>query len=67
MPFGATAAVHAWHRAGAFLTAIVIRLARAPVARYVDDYFGTNQAGRKFAGGVLLALAARLRTQAEGG
>ena len=43
MPFGSISAVHAWHRTGAFLLAAVRRLALAPAARYVDDFFGASR------------------------
>ena len=39
MPFGGAASGTAFHRLGAFLTAVVRRHAGVPLARYVDDFF----------------------------
>ena len=43
MFFGATAAVFAFHRVGAMIAAIVRRIWKAPMARYVDDCFSANR------------------------
>ena len=59
MPFGATSAVHAWHRAGAFLLTVVRRLCKAPAGRYVDDFFGVSKADVKIHGGRCLDFFAR--------
>ena len=40
MPFGAVAAVYAWDRIGAAVTAILRHLFCFPLLRYVDDLFG---------------------------
>ena len=40
MPFGTVSAVYAWHRVGHALLLITLRLFRASVGRYVDDFFG---------------------------
>ena len=60
MPFGTTAAVYAWHRVGGFMGAVVQRLCKAPVARYVDDYFGASRSGVKYSGGKCLEIFADL-------
>ena len=60
MPFGTTAAVYAWHRIGGFMSALVQRLCKAPVARYVDDYFGASRSGVKYSGGKCLEIFADL-------
>ena len=60
MPFGTTSAVHAWHRAGAFLLAVVRRICHAPAARYVDDYFGCSRQGVVWHGGACLDVIAEL-------
>ena len=60
MPFGSISAVQAWHRTGAFLLAAVRRLARAPAARYVDDFFGASRKGVYWTGGRCLDVLARL-------
>jgi hypothetical protein len=39
MPFGYTASVVAWERVGRALTAIIRRILRIPLLRYVDDLF----------------------------
>ena len=39
MPFGSVAAVYAWDRVGAALSAILIELFDIPCSRYVDDLF----------------------------
>ena len=43
MPFGATSAVVAWHRVGAFILAVARMLLHLPVKRYVDDYFAVER------------------------
>ena len=43
MPFGAVAAVYAWDRMGAAVTAILRRLFCFPVLRYVDDLFSVDR------------------------
>ncbi len=58
--FGSTAAVHAWHRIGAFLSEVVRRLAKAPLARYVDDNFGAGECGVHRTGGRALTFFASL-------
>ena len=40
MPFGSLAAVYAWDRLGAAVTAILRQLFLLPLLRYVDDLFG---------------------------
>ena len=60
MPFGAVASVVAWHRVGAWLAKVVMIAARAPMARYVDDYFGASRLGVKWTGGRLLSLLCSL-------
>ena len=60
MPFGATASVCAWHRVGAFLAAAVSKLARAPIARYVDDFFGASKEGVYWSGGRILSVLCSL-------
>ena len=57
MPFGTVSAVYAWHRVGHMLQAIVSKIFRAPVARYVDDFLG---ASKDLSGGVLLSSLAVL-------
>ena len=60
MPFGAVAAVFAWNRVGAFLAAVVTRLALAPTFRYVDDYFGASADGIYWTGGRCLSVLGSL-------
>ena len=54
MPFGAVSSVVAWHRVGAALSRIIQRNAKAPIARYVDDFFGCSRRGLKWTGGTML-------------
>ena len=51
MPFGTTSAVHAWHRVGSLMCAIVRRFFRAPSAKFVDDFFGASASGIRLTGG----------------
>lgn len=44
MPFGATSAVHAWERIGALLTSIIVSLLGIVTFRYVDDFYGCEDA-----------------------
>ena len=60
MPFGVVASVVAWHRIGAWLSRVVLQSAKAPVARYVDDFFGASKAGVKWTGGRILSLLCSL-------
>ena len=60
MPFGAVASVVAWHRVGSWLAKVIMTVARAPMARYVDDYFGASKRGVKWSGGRLLSLLCSL-------
>ena len=60
MPFGTVSAVYAWHRVGHALLFIVLVLFKAPMARYVDDYFGCSRDGVVFSGGVCLTIVASL-------
>ena len=55
MPFGAIAAVHAFHRLGAFMAAVVRRGALAPLGRFVADSFGASKRGVFWTGGRLLS------------
>jgi len=43
MPFGATSSVWAWHRIGAMLAHLAVKLLHIPVLRYVDDYFSADR------------------------
>ena len=43
--FGAVASVQAWHRAANVLWVILVRCARCPALKYVDDFFGASRAG----------------------
>ena len=45
LPLGCIAAVHAWHRVVALVTAFIGRILRAPAFRYVDDMFGASKVG----------------------
>ena len=54
MPFGATSAVYAWHRLGNLLAWVILTTARAPLGRYVDDFFGASVSGIRWSGGKLL-------------
>ena len=56
MPFGTTSAVYAFHRLGEFLSWVCRKLARAPVGRYVDDFFGVARLGVVWTGGVILGI-----------
>ena len=60
MPFGTVSAVYAWHRIGHMLKTIVLRLFKAPMARFVDDFFGASRVGVKLTGGVLFSILASL-------
>ena len=60
MPFGKVSAVYAWHRVGYILFLIVSELFRAPLARYVDGYFGCSRVGVKWTGGAILSVLSRL-------
>ena len=54
LPFGATSAVYAWHRVGNLLAWVILTSARAPLGRYVDDFFGASRSGIFWTGGKLL-------------
>lgn len=60
MPFGTVSAVYAWHRVGHMLRTLVLRIFKAPVARYVDDFFGASKLGVVYTGGWLLTVLAGL-------
>lgn len=60
MPFGTISAVYAWRRVGHMLQQLVLRLFKAPVARYVDDFFGVSRVGVNLTGGVLLSFLCHL-------
>ena len=60
MPFGCVSAVYAWHRVGAFMAWVVVKMFKCPLARYVDDYFGCSRQGIKYTGGYLLSAVAEL-------
>ena len=60
MPFGTVSAVYAWHRLGHALLFIVVTLLKAPMGRYVDDYFGASRQGVEYTGGVCLTILAAL-------
>ena len=42
------------------IVAIVVDLFRAPLARYVDDFFGCSRAGVSWTGGAVLTVLSRL-------
>ena len=56
MPFGATSAVYAWHRVGNLLAWVILTSARAPLGRYVDDFFGASRSSIFWTGGKLIAV-----------
>ena len=60
MPFGTTSAVHAWHRAGSLLGAIMRKFFMAPGAKFVDDFFGASAAGIKLTGGHCLDILGKV-------
>ena len=60
MPFGTVRAVYAWHRLGHSLLFLVLVVMKAPVGRYVDDYFGASRQGVTMTGGVCLSILASL-------
>ena len=60
MPFGTTSAVYAWHRVGAMLLAVVLRICKAPAARFVDDYFGCSKTDVFWSGGRCLSVLAKM-------
>ena len=60
MPFGTVSAVYAWHRVGHALLFLVLKLFRAPLGRYVDDFFGASRSGVQFCGGTCLTIMAAL-------
>ena len=43
MPFGSISAVHAWHRISTLMLIIILRACKAPLAKYVDDFFGASR------------------------
>ena len=45
MPFGTLSAVAVFHRFGVFLCVPVRVEAKAPLGRYVDDYYGASRVG----------------------
>ena len=60
MPFGAVSSVVAWHRFGAFLSLVFSSLCRAPIALYVDDFFGASPQRLKWSGGKMLEVVTTL-------
>ena len=60
MPFGAVASAVAWHKVGAILLLCILRLAKAPLSRYVDDFFGCSKEGVVWTGGKLLSILCTL-------
>ena len=60
MPFGTVSAVYAWHRMGHALLLIVLALLKAPMGRYVDDFFGASREGLTCTGGYCLSVVAAL-------
>ena len=60
MPFGTVSAVYAWHRVGHALLMLVLLLCKAPLGRYVDDYFGASRVGVQLSGGACLSVFAML-------
>ena len=60
MPFGTVSAVYAWHRMGHALLFLVMALLKAPMGRYVDDFFGASRAGITCTGGYCLSVVAAL-------
>ena len=50
----AISSVHAWHRLGEAIQQIVKRLGRAPIARWVDDYFSANRSDIQWTSSVFL-------------
>jgi hypothetical protein len=54
MPFGSSSANSAWHRLGSAFRWIVRNLYRAPVARFVDDFFGISVHSGHWSGGHVL-------------
>ena len=60
MPFGTNSAVYSSHRLGRSLAAVVKSMGKAPVLRYVGDYFGASSRGIKYTGGVMLEILAGL-------
>eukprot|EP00435_Cladocopium_sp_Y103_P044779 s1987_g12.t1 len=60
MPFGTISAVHAWHRVGYFLSAILLQVFKCPVARYVDDFFAASRKGLTYHAGRVLSVISRL-------
>jgi len=60
MPFSTFSAVLSFHRFGSLLAAVLKRVGKCLVLRYVDDFFGASKEGVVFIGGVLLAVLAKL-------
>ena len=56
MPFGSVSAVYAWHRFGGFISWLLVNILKAPVARYVDDFFGASAYGVLCTGGVAATI-----------
>ena len=60
MPFGTISAVYAWHRIGHALLCMILVIFLAPVARYVDDFFGASKEGITWTGGRILSVLSKL-------
>ncbi len=60
MPFGTISAVYAWHRIGHALLRMILVIFLAPVARYVDDFFGASKEGITWSGGRILSVLSKL-------
>ena len=59
-PFGSIAAVHAWHRFANLYNDFAVMVFKAPMGRYVDDFFGASNAEVEWHGGKVLECLAEL-------
>ena len=53
--FGAVAANNGWHRTSSLIRHTIRSFFLAPVARYVDDFFGPNTPGMRWAAGFIIS------------
>ena len=60
MPFGTVSAVVAWHRVGHALWFLLVHCLKAPVARFVDDYFGASREGVYWTAGRCFSVVSKI-------
>lgn len=59
-PFGCVSSCFAFHRLGAFFSAVTIRSFNVPTGRHVDDFYGVGRADVQWIGGHCLDLLVML-------